>query len=150
MNYQKGISNFLSHWLANRQWLYWQVNHGAYSNPCTQVGAQSKDLGAVSQMDKPDFSFLCSTANLILWAKMYSPNKEIHLPGLCAFVGEWIQWTRLASFIDINPFITNPAHEEVFHTTGGLYPLLFMNSSVENSEIALKQGLWFLRRLECP
>ena len=25
-----------------------QANHGAYSNPCTQVGAHNKDLGAVS------------------------------------------------------------------------------------------------------
>ena len=30
---------------------FWQANHGAYSNPGTQVEAQNKDFGAVSQMD---------------------------------------------------------------------------------------------------
>ena len=53
---------------------------------------------------------------------MDPPNKEIHLPGLCAFVGELIQRTRIAFLVDINPFITNPAHEEVFHTTGVYTP----------------------------
>ena len=36
--YRKGVSNFLLIWLANRRWLFEQANHGAYSNPGTQVG----------------------------------------------------------------------------------------------------------------
>ena len=39
-NYRKWVSNFLSSWLANRQWLFQKANHGAYSNPGTQVEAQ--------------------------------------------------------------------------------------------------------------
>ena len=37
-NYWKCISNLLSSWLANQQCLFWQANHGTYSNPGTQVG----------------------------------------------------------------------------------------------------------------
>ena len=48
-NNRKYFSNFTSTWLANRQWLFWHANHGAYSNPDTQLDAQSKDFGAVSQ-----------------------------------------------------------------------------------------------------
>ena len=32
------ISDFLSSWLVNRQCLFQQANHGAYSNPGTQMG----------------------------------------------------------------------------------------------------------------
>ena len=39
-NYRKCVSNFLSSWLANQQWDFWQANHEAYSNPGTQVEAQ--------------------------------------------------------------------------------------------------------------
>ena len=37
-NYWKCISNLLSSWVANQQCLFWQANHGTYSNPGTQVG----------------------------------------------------------------------------------------------------------------
>ena len=47
-NYQKCVSIFLSSWLANQQWLFYLANHGAYSNPCTQVGVQNKDFSAVT------------------------------------------------------------------------------------------------------
>ena len=47
-NYRNRVSNFLSTWLANRQWLLKQADHGAYSNPGTQVGTQNKDFGAFS------------------------------------------------------------------------------------------------------
>ena len=43
--------NFPSTWLANRQWPFQQANHGAYSNPGTQVGTQKTNFGAVSQTD---------------------------------------------------------------------------------------------------
>ena len=53
--------------------------------------------------------------------------------------------------VNINPFITHPAHERLYHTTGVYAPLLFMNSSVgsftshknQNRESAVRQGLWF-------
>ena len=42
VNYRKMyILNFL------QQWLFLHANHGAYSNPGTQVGALSKDFCAV-------------------------------------------------------------------------------------------------------
>ena len=34
-----------------RQWLFFQANHSAYSNPGTQERAQNKDYSAVSQTD---------------------------------------------------------------------------------------------------
>ena len=40
---------FLATCLENQIWLFEQANHGAYSNFGTQVGAQTKDFGAVSQ-----------------------------------------------------------------------------------------------------
>ena len=42
MNYQIYVSNFLLCLLANRQWYFQQSNHGMYSNPDTQVGAEKK------------------------------------------------------------------------------------------------------------
>ena len=41
----------LSSCLANRLWHFSQTNHGAYSNPDTQLGAQNKDFCAVWQTD---------------------------------------------------------------------------------------------------
>ena len=37
--------------IGKMTWIFWGANHGAYSNPGTQVEAQDKDLGGVLQMD---------------------------------------------------------------------------------------------------
>ena len=42
MNYQKCVLKFPSTCLANRQWLFQQANHGAYSNPGTQWGSRTR------------------------------------------------------------------------------------------------------------
>ena len=65
MNYKIYISNFLSSWLANQQWYFQQSNHGMYSNPGTQVGAENRDFGAVLQMDLTRVSFVCGA--LMIW-----------------------------------------------------------------------------------
>ena len=62
-NYWKCVSNFLSSWLGNRQCLFWQANHGTWSNPGTQVGPQNKDFGAVLQTDLTRVWFL-------LWCRL--------------------------------------------------------------------------------
>ena len=42
---------FTSNLLANRQWHFRQANHGRYSNPGSQVGAQNKDIGGFLKTD---------------------------------------------------------------------------------------------------
>ena len=37
-NYRICVSNFLSSWLVNRQWLSWQTNHGAYTGGGLEQG----------------------------------------------------------------------------------------------------------------
>ena len=49
-NYRKCVSNFLLTLLANWQWLVQQANPCKFSNLGTQIGAQSKDFGAVSHI----------------------------------------------------------------------------------------------------
>ena len=49
LNYRKCVSNFLSSWLAYRQTLLEQANHGAHSNLGIKMGTQNKDFDTVSQ-----------------------------------------------------------------------------------------------------
>ena len=44
-----------------------QAIHGVYSNPGTQVAAQNKDLGAVSQTD-------LTRVNFRLWRRLHGPR----------------------------------------------------------------------------
>ena len=44
-NNSQCTTNFSSTWLANRQWLFKQDNHGIYPNPGTQIGGPVKGLG---------------------------------------------------------------------------------------------------------
>ena len=53
--------------LANGQWHFKQANHGAYSNPGTQVGALNKDFGDVSQTDLT-INLVPSVAEATQWA----------------------------------------------------------------------------------
>ena len=42
VNYWKWVSNFLSIWWAYWQWFFSQANHGTYSNPGANLGAQGQ------------------------------------------------------------------------------------------------------------
>ena len=67
-NYKKSVSNFFNlDSLANGQWHFKQANHGAYSNPGTQVGALNKDFGDVSQTDLTR-NLVLSMAQATQWA----------------------------------------------------------------------------------
>ena len=54
LNYRKCVSNFLSSWSANLQWLLQKANHGTYSNPGTQLGAENKDFGSFIYLAFPN------------------------------------------------------------------------------------------------
>ena len=49
-------------------------------------------------------------------------------------------WNRTNVPIDINPFITHPAHERLYHTTRLYAPVLFMNRSVGSFTVHKNQN----------
>ena len=44
-------SNLPSTWMVNQWCLFWQANHGLYSNPCTQLRVHNKEFGAGLKAD---------------------------------------------------------------------------------------------------
>ena len=65
MNNRKCTTNFPSTWLANRQWLFKQDNHGVYPNPGTQVGDPVQGLGySFADGLNKNFNSICDTGNL--------------------------------------------------------------------------------------
>ena len=61
----KCTTNFPSTWLANRQWLFKQDNHGVYLNPGTQVGDPVQGLGrSFADGLNKNFHSICDTGNL--------------------------------------------------------------------------------------
>ena len=97
-NYRKGVSNFLLIWLTNRQWLFEQANHGAYSNPGTQVGAHNKDFGTVSQTDVTRVTFR-------LWGRPIDLKKEMNVtffPLLCALCLKGLEVMKNCSHTFLN------------------------------------------------
>ena len=55
-------------WSIKQYFLTGQYNHGRYSNPTTQLGAQNKDFGPGSQTDLTSYSdsFVCGTGFFVI------------------------------------------------------------------------------------
>ena len=78
----RSVSSFVSYWLANRQWLFQQVTHCAYSNPGTEIRVRNKDFGAISKTD-------LTRVQYCLWRRLHSllqSNGE-QFP-FCLFLGK--------------------------------------------------------------
>ena len=112
MNYRKYVSNFLSTWLANWQWLFnGPIMARTQILEHTRVGAQNQDFGPVSQTDLTrsldPFEVQASCKLVCLFVCLYFMSILI-----CRLNFIWLHWskTSLASMFCFVLFLGEFAH----------------------------------------